>query len=73
GSDEKTKAKLIQLQSWVGCAGHKYLGAEREKEEKEEEKEKHQGQEQELPRYQDEEPVSGATSYPAEKDVLLSA
>ncbi|KAH7036939.1 hypothetical protein BKA57DRAFT_496634 [Linnemannia elongata] len=68
GSDDKTKAKMVQFQSWVGCAGYKCLGAEREKEEKEK-KEK----EQELPRYQDEAPVSGATSYPTEKEVLLSA
>ncbi|KAG9070318.1 hypothetical protein KI688_009655 [Linnemannia hyalina] len=68
GSDEKTKAKMVQFQSWVGCAGYKCLGAEREREEKEE-----KDQEQELPRYQDEAPVSGATSYPAEKEVLQSA
>ncbi|KAK3813639.1 MAG: hypothetical protein JOS17DRAFT_450837 [Linnemannia elongata] len=75
GSDEKTKAKMVQFQSWVGCAGYKCLGAEREKEEKEKEvKEKEMKEnEQGLPRYQDEAPVSGAISYPTEKEVLQSA
>ncbi|KAG0281691.1 hypothetical protein BGZ96_001049, partial [Linnemannia gamsii] len=75
GSDEKTKAKFAQFQSWVGCAGHKCLGAEREKEEKEakEAKEKDQDEQQHPPLYQDEDSALGSTSYPAEKEVLLSA
>ncbi|KAG0312397.1 hypothetical protein BGZ97_011212 [Linnemannia gamsii] len=74
GSDEKTKAKFVQFQSWVGCGGHKYLGAEKEMEEKEAEeaKEKGQDEQQQPPLYQDEESAPGSISYPTEKEVLLS-
>ncbi|KAK3813642.1 MAG: hypothetical protein JOS17DRAFT_779294 [Linnemannia elongata] len=80
GSDEKTKAKIAQFQSWVGCAGMWCCGAAcgGDKKEQEQEREmvekevlfdeKHQEQEQQgLPSYQDD------TSYANEKDVLLSA
>ena len=78
GSDENTKAKITQFQSWVGCAGMSYCGAGCGGDKKEQEQEmvkkevlsdeKHQGQEQQgLPSYQDD------TSYANEKDVPLSA
>ncbi|KAK5822902.1 hypothetical protein F5H01DRAFT_336803 [Linnemannia elongata] len=82
GSDEKTKAKIAQFQSWVACAGtwcsgaacggdKKEQGQDQEMMEKEVLfDEKHQEQEQQeqgLPSYQDD------TSYANEKDVLLSA
>ncbi|KAG0044883.1 hypothetical protein BGZ89_005889, partial [Linnemannia elongata] len=80
GSDEKTKAKIAQFQSWVACAGTWCCsaagGGDKKEQEQEQEMvekevlfdEKHQEQEQQgLPSYQDD------TSYPSEKDVLLSA
>ncbi|KAF9137452.1 hypothetical protein BG015_002709, partial [Linnemannia schmuckeri] len=80
GSDEKTKAKLIQLQSWVGCAGMWCCGAVCGSEKKEEdeqemvekevlfdEKQQEQQEQSQPPLYQDD------TSYASEKDVLLSA
>ncbi|KAK5822901.1 hypothetical protein F5H01DRAFT_336799 [Linnemannia elongata] len=82
GSDEKTKAKIAQFQSWVACAGTWCSGAacggDKKEQEQEQEQEmmekevlfdeKHQEQDQQgLPSYQDD------TSYANEKDVLLSA
>ncbi|KAH7036935.1 hypothetical protein BKA57DRAFT_496631 [Linnemannia elongata] len=73
GSDEKTKAKIAQFQSWVACAAcggdKKEQGQDQEMVEKEVLfDEKHQEQEQQgLPSYQDD------ILYPSEKDVLLSA
>ncbi|KAF9913033.1 hypothetical protein EC991_005901 [Linnemannia zychae] len=74
GSDEKTKAKIVQFQSWVGCAGqwsHGCGGMARGEVKKE--KEMVEGEnEQQPPLYQDEETALGSGSYPSEKDVLIS-
>ncbi|KAF8937693.1 hypothetical protein BGZ47_008911 [Haplosporangium gracile] len=80
GSDEKTKAKLVQFQSWVGYAGMWCCGvgcgSEEKKEEEQEmvekevlfdEKQQEQQEQSQPPLYQDD------TSYANEKDVLLSA
>ncbi|KAG0312400.1 hypothetical protein BGZ97_011215 [Linnemannia gamsii] len=76
-SDAKTKAKIAQFQSWVGCAGMWRCGAsacgmEEKKKEQEVVKtevifDEKQQERQELPLYQDD------TSYTNEKDTLLSA
>ncbi|KAG0374974.1 hypothetical protein BGX24_009687 [Mortierella sp. AD032] len=81
GSDEKTKAKIAQFQSWVGCAVQWSTGcfAHKEKEEEKNQKEMEEGggvsgdqKEQQPPSYQHEDVEFSTTSYPSEKDVLIS-
>ncbi|KAG0281694.1 hypothetical protein BGZ96_001052 [Linnemannia gamsii] len=75
-SDAKTKAKITQFQSWIGCAGMWCSGfAVCGREEKKEQEmgatevlfDEKQHERQELPLYQDD------TSCVSEKDALLSA
>ncbi|KAF9118928.1 hypothetical protein BGW39_000743 [Mortierella sp. 14UC] len=76
GSDEKTKAKIVQFQSWIGCASqcsHGCAGMERgEAKEEMEERGVSEEKEQQPPLYQDEETPLGSSSYHSEKDVLIS-
>ncbi|KAG0267295.1 hypothetical protein BGZ95_002871 [Linnemannia exigua] len=81
GSDEKTKAKIAQFQSWVGCAAQWSMGchAHKEKEEETKQKEMEEGgdisddqKEQQPPSYQHEDADFGSGLYPSEKDVLIS-